>query len=88
MGGPLRKLLFSILVLVTLAFLAYHSRNSIHLENFSWQRLWDAVSATRKSLLQTATEAIGGTADQLARVAQQDSEKYARLVKELNIKAG
>lgn len=47
-----------------------------------------ADAATRKSLLQTATEAIGGTAEQLARVAQQDSEKYARLVKELNIKAG
>jgi tripartite-type tricarboxylate transporter receptor subunit TctC len=47
-----------------------------------------ADATTRKSLLQTATEAIGGTAEQLARVAQQDSEKYARLVKELNIKAG
>jgi tripartite-type tricarboxylate transporter receptor subunit TctC len=32
--------------------------------------------------------AFRGTAEQLARVAQQDSEKYARLVKELNIKAG
>ena len=47
-----------------------------------------ADATTRKSLLQTATEAIGGSAEQLARVAQQDSEKYARLVKELNIKAG
>jgi hypothetical protein len=45
-------------------------------------------ATTRKSLLQTATEAIGGSTEQLARVAQQDSEKYARLVKELSIKAG
>jgi tripartite-type tricarboxylate transporter receptor subunit TctC len=47
-----------------------------------------ADAPTRKSLFQTATEPIGGTAEQLARVAQQDSEKYARLVRELNIKAG
>ena len=47
-----------------------------------------ADAAVRKSLLQTATEAVGGSAEQLARVAQQDTEKYARLVKELNIKAG
>jgi tripartite-type tricarboxylate transporter receptor subunit TctC len=43
---------------------------------------------TRKSLAQTATEAIGGSAEQLARVARDDSEKYARLVKELGINAG
>jgi tripartite-type tricarboxylate transporter receptor subunit TctC len=47
-----------------------------------------ADAPTRMSLLQTATEPVGGTAEQLARVAQQDSEKYARLVRELNIKAG
>jgi tripartite-type tricarboxylate transporter receptor subunit TctC len=47
-----------------------------------------ADAATRTSLLQTATEAIGGSAEQLARIAQQDSEKYARLVKELNVTAG
>jgi len=47
-----------------------------------------ADAATRKSLLQTATEAVGGSAEELARIAQQDSEKYARLVKELNIRVG
>jgi tripartite-type tricarboxylate transporter receptor subunit TctC len=47
-----------------------------------------ADATTRKSLVQTATEAIGGRAEQLARLARHDSEKYARLVKELGIKAG
>jgi tripartite-type tricarboxylate transporter receptor subunit TctC len=42
-----------------------------------------ADPATRKNLEQTATEAVGGSAEQLARVAREDSEKYARLVKEL-----
>jgi len=42
--------------------------------------------ATRDSLLQTATEPVGGTAEQFARVVQEDSAKYARLAKELNIK--
>jgi tripartite-type tricarboxylate transporter receptor subunit TctC len=46
-----------------------------------------ADPATGKSLLQTATEPVGGSADQLARVARADSEKYARLARELNIKA-
>jgi tripartite-type tricarboxylate transporter receptor subunit TctC len=45
-----------------------------------------ADPATGKSLLQTATEPVGGTADALARVARADSEKYARLVRELNVK--
>jgi tripartite-type tricarboxylate transporter receptor subunit TctC len=47
-----------------------------------------ADATTRKSLAQTATDAIGGSAEQLARVAQRDSEKYARLVEELGINAG
>ena len=42
--------------------------------------------ATRDSLLQTATEPVGGTAEQFARVVQEDSAKYGRLAKELNIK--
>jgi tripartite-type tricarboxylate transporter receptor subunit TctC len=42
--------------------------------------------AARDSLLQTATEPVGGTAEQFARVVQEDSAKYARLAKELNIK--
>ena len=46
-----------------------------------------ADPATSKSLLQTATEPVGGGAERLARVARADSEKYARLARELNIKA-
>jgi tripartite-type tricarboxylate transporter receptor subunit TctC len=46
-----------------------------------------ADPATAKSLLQTATEPVGGGAEQLARVARADSEKYERLARELNIKA-
>ena len=46
-----------------------------------------ADPATAQSLLQTATEPVGGSAEQLARVARADSEKYARLARELNIKA-
>lgn len=42
--------------------------------------------ATRDSLLQTATEPVGGAAEQFARVVQEDSAKYGRLAKELNIK--
>jgi len=30
---------------------------------------------------------VGGSADELARIARADSEKYARLVRELNVKA-
>ena len=33
-----------------------------------------------------AQEPVGGTAEQFARLVHQDFEKYARLVKELNIK--
>jgi tripartite-type tricarboxylate transporter receptor subunit TctC len=44
-----------------------------------------ADPATRKNLEQTATEAVGGSAEQLARVAREDSEKYARLIKDLKI---
>jgi hypothetical protein len=46
-----------------------------------------ADPATRKTLQQTATEPVGGAPEQLARVVQSDSAKYARLVKELNIRA-
>jgi tripartite-type tricarboxylate transporter receptor subunit TctC len=42
--------------------------------------------ATRDSLLQTATEPVGGSAEQFARVVQEDSARYARLAKELNIR--
>jgi tripartite-type tricarboxylate transporter receptor subunit TctC len=40
----------------------------------------------RDNMLKTANEPIGGTPEQFGRLAEADSEKYARLVKELNIK--
>jgi tripartite-type tricarboxylate transporter receptor subunit TctC len=45
-----------------------------------------ADPATRDSLLQTATEPVGGTAEQFAAVVREDSAKYARLAKELGIR--
>jgi tripartite-type tricarboxylate transporter receptor subunit TctC len=45
-----------------------------------------ADPATRDSLLQTATEPVGGSAQQFAGVLQEDSARYARLARELNIK--
>jgi tripartite-type tricarboxylate transporter receptor subunit TctC len=45
-----------------------------------------ADPATRDSLLQTATEPVGGSAEQFARVVREDSARYARLAKELNIR--
>jgi tripartite-type tricarboxylate transporter receptor subunit TctC len=44
-------------------------------------------AATRESFLNTATEPLGGTAAELASFAQADQAKYARLVKELGIRA-
>jgi len=45
-----------------------------------------ADPATRDSLLQTATEPVGGTAEEFSRVVREDSAKYARLAKELGIR--
>jgi tripartite-type tricarboxylate transporter receptor subunit TctC len=45
-----------------------------------------ADPATRDSLLQTATEPVGGSAAQFAAVVREDSAKYARLAKELGIR--
>ena len=42
--------------------------------------------AVRDSLLQIATEPVGGSAERFARVLQEDSARYARLAKELDIK--
>jgi tripartite-type tricarboxylate transporter receptor subunit TctC len=42
--------------------------------------------ATQESFAKGATEATGGTPEQLAAAAREDSDKYARLVKELNIR--
>ena len=45
-----------------------------------------ADPATRDSLLQTATEPVGGSAEEFGRVVREDSAKYARLAKDLNIR--
>jgi tripartite-type tricarboxylate transporter receptor subunit TctC len=45
-----------------------------------------AEGGTQESFGKGATEPTGGTPEQLARYAREDSEKYARLVKELNIR--
>jgi tripartite-type tricarboxylate transporter receptor subunit TctC len=41
---------------------------------------------TREHFLKSATEPVGGTPEDLARAARTDSEKYARLIAELNIR--
>ena len=45
-----------------------------------------AEPSIRANLLQAAQEPVGGTADAFARLFHEDDEKYARLVKELDIK--
>ena len=45
-----------------------------------------ADPVTRDSLLQTATEPVGGSAEEFGRVVREDSAKYARLAKDLNIR--
>ena len=45
-----------------------------------------ADKATQSAFLKSATDPVGGTAASLAAAARADSEKYARLVRELNIK--
>jgi tripartite-type tricarboxylate transporter receptor subunit TctC len=44
-----------------------------------------ADKGTRESFLKSATDPSGGTPEKLAAAARADSEKYARLAKELNI---
>jgi len=46
-----------------------------------------ADSTVRAKLLEVAQEAVGGSPEQFARVVRDDSEKYARLAKELKIRA-
>jgi tripartite-type tricarboxylate transporter receptor subunit TctC len=41
----------------------------------------------REKLLQSAQDPAGGTPEQFARLIQKDSEKYARLARELKIRA-
>src|ERR1043165_7667947 len=43
-----------------------------------------ADSHTRDALFKAATEPVGGDAERLAKLARADSEKYARIVKEVN----
>jgi tripartite-type tricarboxylate transporter receptor subunit TctC len=45
-----------------------------------------ADSTTRELFLKSATEPVGGTPTDLERAARADSDKYARLVSELNIR--
>jgi tripartite-type tricarboxylate transporter receptor subunit TctC len=45
-----------------------------------------ADQSVRESLLQTATEPVGGSAEAFGRVFREDSAKYARLTKELGIR--
>jgi tripartite-type tricarboxylate transporter receptor subunit TctC len=47
-----------------------------------------ADPAAREKFLQSATEPVGGTPDALTRSARADYDKYARLIAELNIRAG
>jgi tripartite-type tricarboxylate transporter receptor subunit TctC len=46
-----------------------------------------ADAAVRESLLQSAQEPVGGTAEYFARFVHEDFDKFARLVRELNIMA-
>jgi tripartite-type tricarboxylate transporter receptor subunit TctC len=46
-----------------------------------------AEASIRESFLQSAQEPVGGSAEAFLRLARDDFDKYARLVKELNIKA-
>ena len=45
-----------------------------------------ADKAVRDMLFKAATEPVGGDAERLAKLARADSEKYARIVKDVNIK--
>jgi tripartite-type tricarboxylate transporter receptor subunit TctC len=45
-----------------------------------------ADQATRDALFKAATEPVGGTPERLAMLARADAEKYARIVRDVNIK--
>jgi tripartite-type tricarboxylate transporter receptor subunit TctC len=47
-----------------------------------------ADKSARETLLKAGTEAVGGDTEKLAKLARADSEKYARIVREVNIKTG
>lgn len=52
------KLVIALLVLAALGALAYHSRDSIRLANFSWSRLWVEIAGTRKGYLLASIAAV------------------------------
>ena len=47
-----------------------------------------ADKAVRDALFKAATDPAGGDTERLAKLAREDSEKYARIVREVNIKTG
>jgi tripartite-type tricarboxylate transporter receptor subunit TctC len=47
-----------------------------------------AEKSVRDALFKAGTEPVGGDTERLAKLARADSEKYARIVKEVNIKTG
>jgi tripartite-type tricarboxylate transporter receptor subunit TctC len=47
-----------------------------------------ADKALRDMLFKAATDPVGGDIEKLAKLAREDSEKYARIVREVNIKTG
>jgi uncharacterized protein (TIRG00374 family) len=52
------KLVIAVIMIVVLGALAYHSRASIHLGDFSWSRLWTEVAEARKIYLLAALTMI------------------------------
>ena len=51
------------------------------------ERTAHRADVARNKFLQSATEPVGGTPDDLARSARADYDKYERLIAELNIRA-
>jgi len=47
-----------------------------------------AEKSARDALFKAGTEAVGGDIERLAKLARADAEKYARIVREVNIKTG
>ena len=47
-----------------------------------------ADQGTRDALFKAATEPVGGDTERLATLARANCEKYARIVREVNIKMG
>ena len=45
-------------------------------------------ASIRERMLKTASEPVGGSIETLAKAYKEDAAKYARLVKELGVKAG